>query len=362
MKLGSLFSGYGGLDLAVQAAIPGAETVWVSDVEPGPNKILTERFPGVPNLGDITTIDWDQVGPVDILAGGSPCQDLSSAGQRAGMKPGTRSGLWESMTHAINHLQPRLVVWENVLGALSASAYSRSDVEPGTGPMGNEPGRPLIRALGRVLGDLTNLGYDAQWATVRASDVGAPHQRARLFVVAYPHGYLLGEYAGRAPEKEAGQNKDHGPAHIGGGSGAVTLLPTPTVGDKGGAKARSGDGFGPPLGQVTVRIAEEQVLSPAFCLGETSWGEYAPAIRHWEKVFGRAAPSPTEPGAGRPRLSAKFVEWMMGLPEGWVTDIPISRARQLRALGNGVVPQQGAAAITHLLARQEASNGLVQSR
>ena len=380
--IGSLFSGYGGLDLAVHMAIPDTRTVWVSDVEPGPNKILAERFPGIPNLGDITTIDWDQVEPVDILVGGSPCQDLSTAGQRAGMKPGTRSGLWESMTHAIEQLQPRLVVWENVRGALSAEAYSDSNMgffeglvderTPSQRPA-KEKGQPL-RALGRVLGDLANLGYDAEWTTVRASDVGAPHRRERVFVIAYPHGERFGRFSGRT----GGRSQE-----VSTTISDPPLPPTPTVGDKGGPEARSGEGFGAPLGEIvrllrtpcaseaeggplhpevaksrnqTLRLTG-QVLAATGNLADSSgntdnsWGEYAPAIRRWEQVLGRPAPDPTEPNprTGKPQLSPAFVEFLMGLPEGWVTDIDISRAMQLRALGNGVVPQQAAYAITEIM-------------
>ena len=84
-----------------------------------------------------------------------------------------------------------------------------------------------------------------------------------------------------------------------------------------------------------------------------TWGAYAPAIARWEHVLGRPAPGPTEPGSkGQPRLSPRFVEWMMGLPDGWVTDVPgVGRNDQLEALGNGVVPQQAAAAVRSLLAR-----------
>ena len=86
-----------------------------------------------------------------------------------------------------------------------------------------------------------------------------------------------------------------------------------------------------------------------------NFGTYTPAIERWEHVIGRPAPAPTEPnGKNRPRLSARFVEWMMGLPEGWVTDTPgITRNEALKALGNGVVPQQGATALTHLLTTLE---------
>ena len=84
LTIGSLFSGYGGLDMAAEEVF-GARTAWVSDVDKGACKILAHRYPGVPNLGDITTVDWSAVEPVDIITGGSPCQDLSHAGRRAGM-------------------------------------------------------------------------------------------------------------------------------------------------------------------------------------------------------------------------------------------------------------------------------------
>ena len=86
-------------------------------------------------------MDWEQVEPVDIITGGSPCQDLSSAGKRAGMTEGTRSNLWVNMREAIATIQPRLVVWENVQGALSAEAYSSSDMEPGQGFLGGGGGQ-----------------------------------------------------------------------------------------------------------------------------------------------------------------------------------------------------------------------------
>ena len=187
MKLGSLFSGYGGLDRAVHEVFD-AETAWVAEFDAAPSKILAERFPGVPNLGDVTTVEWAALEPVDIIAGGSPCQDVSAAGRRAGMTEGTRSNLWVAMREAIRIIRPEWVCWENVLGALSARATSESDVEPGQGFVGDRPDGPALRALGRVLGDLAILGYDTEWRVVRASDVGAPHQRARVFVLAHATG------------------------------------------------------------------------------------------------------------------------------------------------------------------------------
>jgi DNA (cytosine-5)-methyltransferase 1 len=180
MKIGSLCTGYGGLDMAVEAAF-GADTVWVSDIDKGARKILAHRYPDVPNLGDMTAVDWATVEPVDIIAGGTPCQDLSHAGKRAGMTEGTRSNLWVSMREAVAVIRPSFVVWENVRGAYSAAADS--EVESCPGCVGDGPGLHL-RALGRVLGDLSDLGYDCQWRALRAADVGAPHGRLRVFVLA----------------------------------------------------------------------------------------------------------------------------------------------------------------------------------
>ena len=401
--IGSLFTGYGGLDMGVAMAVdPDARVAWTSDVEPGPCKLAATRWPDTPNLGDITQINWDEVEPVDIICGGSPCQDLSLAGKRAGMATGTRSGLWESMAAAVETIRPRLVVWENVLGALSARAYSPVEQEPAM--LGTGTNEPALRAAGRVAGDLAAIGYSTAWRVVRASDAGAPHQRARFFLTGYPDGQPwdmrrpprprqtqggqpLGQPAGPSlstlmPIPTA---SDHKAGRHQAGTGhsltqAVQLLPTPVAQPSGNSPsehlrkkpgrervtdlaiivendllptggllptpqavnaAYSGAGYGPTLNEVA------NALAPTY-------GPYAPAIARWEKVTGRAAPPPTNPprrAGGKPQLSARFVEWMMGLPEGHVTgpDLNLSRERQLRMLGNGVVPQQAALAVSSLL-------------
>jgi len=185
MKVGSLFSGYGGLDLAVER-VTGATPAWFVEWEKAPSQILEKRFPGVPNYGDITKTDFTAVEPVQILTGGFPCQDLSLAGKRAGLKDGTRSGLWSQFHRAITELKPELVVIENVRGILSAKA-SNGDMEPCPWCMGESgDGEPALRALGAVLGDLADIGYDAEWTGLRAADAGAPHNRFRVFIIAYP--------------------------------------------------------------------------------------------------------------------------------------------------------------------------------
>ena len=390
--IGSLFTGYGGLDMGVAMAVDtDARVAWTSDVEPGPCKLAQVRWPDTPNLGDITAIDWADVEPVDIICGGSPCQDLSLAGKRAGMASGTRSGLWESMAAAIETIRPRLVVWENVLGALSARAYSPVEQEPAM--LGNGATQPALRAAGRVAGALATIGYSSVWSVVRASDAGAPHQRARFFLIGYPDGqpWQLRRPArprqtqsGRPQREPTGPSldalmptptaSDHKAGRHQAGTGhsltqAVQLLPTPQAVNA----AYSGAGYGPNLHEIARGLLPTPSASDAIMglprtsgrppekstklatrLEYTDYGDYAPAIARWEQVTGRAAPPPSTPSrraGGKPQLSARFVEWMMGLPDGHVTgpDLDLPRERQLRMLGNGVVPQQAALAVHTLI-------------
>lgn len=182
LRVGSLFSGYGGLDLAVEQVFD-ARTVWFSEINEPVARVFAHHWPDAPNLGDITTIDWSTVAPVDVLCGGFPCQDVSTVGKMAGLAPGTRSGLWAHMATAVEELQPEWVVIENVRGLLSAPAIRRTPVgdgderrnpdtaapagatlrgvEPDPWGLGDQPARPL-RALGAVLGDLADLRYDAR--------------------------------------------------------------------------------------------------------------------------------------------------------------------------------------------------------
>ena len=204
LKIGSLFSGYGGLDLAAEH-VTGGRTVWFSELNEPVAKVFSHHWPQAPNLGDITAVRWSDVEPVDVLCGGFPCQDVSTVGKGAGLAPGTRSGLWSYMAAAIEALQPALVVIENVRGLLSATATrpqrqgaddarnpddattaraTLRDLEPDPWHLGNEPAR-LFRAAGAVLGDLADLGRAARWIGLPASLAGAPHHRFRVFIAAY---------------------------------------------------------------------------------------------------------------------------------------------------------------------------------
>ena len=320
--------------MAVQGVF-GGSLAWVADPAPGPSKVLAYRHPDVPNLGDITAVDWSAVEPVDIITGGSPCQDLSSAGRRAGMTDGTRSNLWVQMREAIHAIRPRYVVWENVRGALSASAASAVESEPRL--LGDGPRGPALRAIGRVVGDLADLGYVGGWVGLRVADLGGCHGRFRVFLLA------------RAADADGfgldggWRARDWGARSSDGNQPSVTLLPTPSVADAAGGHERRGGERG---GELLLKGLAKYGHLDRF-------GRYAPAIASHERLAGRPAPSPTEPGAkGKLRLSAHFVEWMQCLPDGWVADVPgLSRSEQLALLGNGVVPPQGAAALRHLLER-----------
>ena len=216
LRIGSLFSGAGWLDLAIEEVF-GGETVWVSDIDPGACKVLAYRFPHARNLGDITKVDWCGVPEVALVGGGSPCQDISSAGGMTGMVEGTRSNLWVEMREAIRILRPMFVVWENVQAARSTKAASRfwpdhidrciahhlavaketrhaptearhrraahRLMEQRARRVGVAYPKPPLRALGRVLGDLADLWFDAEWVSLPASGVGAPHLRRRFFVL-----------------------------------------------------------------------------------------------------------------------------------------------------------------------------------
>ena len=136
--VGSLCTGYGGLDLGVLTALGGGRIAWAADPDPNIAQILAARMPNVPNLGDLRHIDWGAVEPVDVLVAGWPCQDISAAGKRAGIERGDRSGLWADIVAGLRLLRPALVVLENV----AALRWRWGGVH-------------------RVLGDLAEAGYDA---------------------------------------------------------------------------------------------------------------------------------------------------------------------------------------------------------
>ena len=307
MRIGSLFSGAGGLDLAVESVF-GGHTVWHSEIDKAASKVLAYRWLGVPNLGSITEIDWAAVEPVDVLCGGWPCQPFSLAGKQKGIHDDR--ALWPYVAGAIRELRPRIVVLENVSAVLTAGEFDR------------------------VASDLAACGYEFAWTCARASDVGAPHTRERLFVVAHAAEQgLQGDFFQPGRYVSVGECGDHPVARR-----PMTAAADGSRGQDYARANRSGSGGD----DLAVKAHNNQ-----------QWGRYSEAIERWEQILGCPAPSPTEPNTkGNPRLNPAFSEFLMGWERGWVTDpdVGISRADQLKCIGNGVVPQQAAAALRYLLA------------
>jgi DNA (cytosine-5)-methyltransferase 1 len=155
MKVGSLFSGIGGLDLGLERA--GMTVAWQSEIDLYACKVLAKHWPGVPNHGDIKQIDWRTVEPVDVICGGYPCQPFSKAGRRQGTEDPRH--LWPWVRDAISAVRPRYAILENVREHLSLG-------------------------FSEVIGELAALGYDCRWDCIPAAAVGAPHLRDRVFIIA----------------------------------------------------------------------------------------------------------------------------------------------------------------------------------
>lgn len=280
--VGSLFSGYGGIEMAITTTTD-SRVIWNCQYDPYDSKqyaarVLKHHYPDVPNIGDIINVVWESVPSVDILTAGFPCQPISNAGKKKGLEDDR--WLWPYASEAIRIIRPKLVVLENVAAITS-------------------------RGLPEVLGTLASIGFDAEWGCFRASDVGAPHPRDRWVCLAWDRQNSIGEWLGELvkPEKQI------------------------TTGNSVDYSAQRAD-----------------------------WGVYTSAIERWEKVINRKAPAIMEtcPRKGGYRISPRFFEWMMGLPQGHVTGIPgIPRSAMIKALGNGVVPQQIEYAVRCLLDRSQ---------
>jgi DNA (cytosine-5)-methyltransferase 1 len=192
LTAGSLCSGYGGLDLAV-TAVTGARLAWCAETDRCAAAVLARHWPDVPNLGDVTALDWAAVPPVDLVSAGWPCQDISYAGPGAGITEGTRSGLWLTIADGLRHLRPSYVFLENVAALRT-------------------------RGLAKVLGDLAALGYDTQWTCLRAADAGAPHRRDRVLILGVRPGTAARLAAAADPGRGELQRR-RGPADLAGTPG-----------------------------------------------------------------------------------------------------------------------------------------------
>ena len=171
LRVLDLFSGIGGFSLGLERT-GGFETVAFCEIEPFPRRVLAKHWPEVPCYEDVRTLTGaklaaDGITGINVITGGFPCQDLSVAGKQRGMGEGTRSGLWSEIVRLAGELRPDFIIVENVAALLA-------------GPSGKRGGW-----FGRVLGDLAECGYDAEWRVIPASMVGAPHRRERVWILAH---------------------------------------------------------------------------------------------------------------------------------------------------------------------------------
>ena len=162
MRFVELFAGIGGFSLGFEKA--GLECVGHVEIDGYAKRVLQKNWPKVPLLSDIREVRGDEFGEVDILCGGFPCQDISSAGKRAGIH-GQRSGLFDEIIRITGVCSPRFIVLENVANLLSRPDW-----------------------FGYVLARIASIGFDAEWDIISAAAIGAHHLRRRVWIVAYPNG------------------------------------------------------------------------------------------------------------------------------------------------------------------------------
>lgn len=232
MRYGSLCSGIGGLDRAIERVL-SVTPAWFCEADKHAASVLRRWWPDVPVLPDLKTQDWTQVEPVELVSAGYPCQPFSAAGRRLGEED--ERHLWPFVISAIRVLRPQHVILENVAGHLGLG-------------------------FDTVLGDLAEAGFDAEWAVVPASAAGACHRRERLFVVADADGPRLRDARSTGPPR-AGSGRPSAK------SSRHREVPADAKGDAG--RQFDGDGL-------------------------RTWGDYRSSIERWSVVLGRPVPVPLD--------------------------------------------------------------------
>jgi DNA (cytosine-5)-methyltransferase 1 len=315
VNVGSLFAGIGGFDLGFERA--GMRVSWQVEQDPYCRAVLARHFPEAIRFEDVREVGAQNLAPVDLICGGFPCQDLSPAGRGAGLD-GARSGLWSEFARIVCELRPRYVVVENVPALLTGKG-KRWDRAP----------------VGRVLGDLAEARYDAEWACLSAREFGAPHLRKRIWIVAYP---ARDAEAGAAAESRSERQR----AGAGGERSRAAQLAHPEgqpqrpglrpCEEEGERRRRSGDRS---CARGAVADAERGRRQGRADQSRRDDPERAAAVR------GEGAADPAGGGAqGRPcrRLPASE-GWGVEPDVGRVADGVPARVDRLAALGNALLPQ-----------------------
>lgn len=316
---GSLFSGIGGFDLGLERH--GIETMWQCELDPKATAVLEHHWPDTTRYSDVTDMHGGQVEPVDVITFGSPCQDLSVAGQRAGLD-GTRSGLvYEAlriaseMKEATGGAHPQLLVWENVPGALSSNAG---------------------RDFAAVLDALADVGaVDIGWRVLDAQWFGVAQRRRRVFVVADLGGRRAGQVlaltqgceGGAAPSRQAGP--------------PVAALTANGVGAGGGPDdnaAQAGHLIAEPQSEGVTPALDTDGTSLAVAVAANQRGEVRTADVHPSLSASRSAKQFAgilEPDLRVRRLMVTECERLQGFPGGWTAPAGADTHRY-RTLGNAV--------------------------
>lgn len=311
MTFVSLFAGIGGFDLGLERA--GLTCVGQVEIDPYALRVLEKHWPTVPKHQDVRTFKGDEFGHFDVLVGGYPCQPFSHAGQRRGEDD--ERHLWPEVLRIIRAVRPRYTLLENVPGHLSLG-------------------------FGRVLGDLAESGYDAEWDCVPASAVGAPHRRDRVFILAYPN---------RGVRQQATPARQH--------------LDDQSDGIQTGRnEGASGPGRSRPAMADTTR---QQRHVGTHHAGSSAQPQAIPEPRNGSRppnvadAHSPRSPHPEGQQAQTPRSSAASGGgwWDVEPDVGRMADGVPARVDRLRTLGNAVVPQVAEHLGRRLMAAQ---NGTAQ--
>ena len=286
-RIGSLFSGIGGLELGLEMAGLGP-VAWQAESDPFARQVLARHWPDARRFADVRDVTEASAERVEVVCGGFPCTDISLAGRGAGID-GPESGLWREFARVVGELRPRAVVIENVVALVH-------------------------RGLGRVLSDLAACGYDALWFPLRAADVGAPHRRERIFVVAWRVPDADGERLRIEPERD--QRSRRGERAADGGDAVAVDV---------GANVADADVRGREAQRLTHKRDERRAR------GDVAHGHDVP--RDWP-------PGPSDADgwqrwldAGNPAAAESTIR---RAPDGLSGRLA---ADWLRCLGNAVVPQ-----------------------
>jgi DNA (cytosine-5)-methyltransferase 1 len=312
LKVLDLFSGIGGFSLGLERT-GGFETVAFCEIEKFPQKVLAKHWPRVPIYEDVRNVTAKQLrsdGIIpNVITGGFPCQDISVAGNQKGMGEGTRSGLWSECARLLGEIRPDYAIFENVTALLSGDSG---------------------RWFQRVLWDLSEVGYDAEWHCIPASELGANHHRDRVWIIAYPNLQRCKEL--NTPAKPKEQDQLSRKCNEGSES------PSP-CGDVAYPNSSQREGGGVSSGvQAKHAIshskggagATSKIMADTAGIGQQKQGKYEQSIFAEAYREGKTANALT---GGSPDI------WKVEPELGRVADGIRDRSHRLKGLGNAVVPQ-----------------------